>query len=81
MDCFREIRETLEGHLPVHYHHVFLVLKGKLQQSVDLVARIAGHSDGGAPSVQLWQSKGKLSKKQICMVWRRMYRESGQRAG
>ena len=62
MNCLREIWETLEGDLQVHYHHVFLVLKGKLQQSVDLVARIAGHSDGEASLVQLLQNKGKLSK-------------------
>jgi hypothetical protein len=33
-----------------------------LQQSVDLVSRIAGHSDGEASLVQLLQNKGKLNK-------------------
>jgi hypothetical protein len=62
MNCLREIRETVKGHLQVHYHTVFLVLKGKLQQSVDLVACIASHSDGEASLIQLLQNKGKLSK-------------------
>lgn len=44
------------------YHTVFLVLRGKLQQSVDLVARIAGHSDGESSLTQLLQNKSKLSK-------------------
>jgi hypothetical protein len=62
MNCLREIWGTLEGHLRVHYHTVFLVLKAKLQQSVDLIARIGGHSDGEASLIELLQSKGKLSR-------------------
>jgi hypothetical protein len=62
MSCLRQIWETLEGHLQVHYHTVFLVLKAKLQQCVDLIARIAGHSDGEASLIELLQNKGKLSK-------------------
>jgi serine/threonine protein kinase len=67
MNCLREIWETLEGQLQVHYHTVFLVLKGKLQQSVDLVARIAGHSDGEASLIQLLRDRGRLSKGRF--VW------------
>lgn len=62
MNCLRQIWETLEGHLQVHYHTVFLVLNDKLQQSVNLLARVSGHSDGEASMSELLQNKGKLSK-------------------
>jgi hypothetical protein len=62
MNCLREIWATLESHLQVHYHTVFLVLKAKLQESVDLIARIGGQADGEASLIELLQTKGKLSR-------------------
>jgi hypothetical protein len=51
MNCLRQIWGTLEAHLQVHYHTVFLVLKAKLQQSFDLIvarSRQAGVIDCGS---------------------------------
>jgi hypothetical protein len=68
MNCLRQIWGTLESHLQVHYHTVFLVLKAKLQQSVDLIARISGHPDGEASVTELLQTKGKVSKTKFALA-------------
>ena len=67
MSCLKKIWATLECHLQVHYHTLFSVLSAKLQQSVDLIARIAGNTDGEASLIELLQNKGKLRKTKFAL--------------